>query len=292
MRRRAARYDLPLERDEAGRFLPWIVALMAYLAILALAGAAAVHGLAQRWDSGLSGSLTVQVAPAAGRGPASLQARLDAALGVLRETPGVAAAEPLDAQAVGGLLSPWLGGDGNLLRELPLPGLIDVTLAPGAAVDIPSLRTRLAEAAPGASVDDHQAWLGEALRLARTIEAIALAVVVLVGAALALAVVFVARAGLAIHAQVVELLHLVGATDGYVAGQFQRHVLRLAGRGALVGGAAAALTLAAFGLAAGDSVPAAPAGAWAALVLVPLAAAALAALTARLTVLRALGRLP
>lgn len=295
---RRARYDLPLDRDETGRFLPWIVAAMSFLAVLALAGALALQAVAERWDSGLSGTLTVQVAPAAGRGPATLPARVEAALGVLRATPGVARAEPVPRAAVEGLLSPWLGAQGDLMRELPLPALIDVELArgggggPGDRVDVAALGARLAAAAPGATVDDHQAWLGDLLGLARTAEALALGVVLMVAAALALAVVFVARAGLAIHAEVVELLHLIGAPDAYVARQFQRHVLGLAARGAFGGGAAAALTLLGLGLASGGALPAPGALGWAALAAVPPAAAALAALTARLTVLRALARMP
>jgi cell division transport system permease protein len=292
---RRARYDLPLDRDETGRFLPWIVAAMSFLAVLALAGALALQAVAERWDSGLSGTLTVQVAPAAGRGPATLPARVEAALGVLRATPGVARAEPLPQAAVEGLLAPWLGAQGDLMRELPLPALIDVELAGGGRgdrVDVAALGARLAQAAPGATVDDHQAWLGDLLGLARAAEALALGIVLMVALALALAVVFVARAGLAIHAEVVELLHLIGAPDAYVARQFQRHVLGLAARGAFGGGAAAALTLLGLGLAWGGALPAPGALGWAALAAVPPAAAALAALTARLTVLRALARMP
>ena len=59
--------------------------------------------------------------------------------------------------------------------------------------------------------------------------------VLLVGGASVAAVVFAVRTGLAIHSPVVELLHIMGATDAYVARQFQTHVAGLALRGGLVG---------------------------------------------------------
>src|SRR3546814_4264720 len=52
---------VPLDRDSSGRYLPLLVAIMVYLAALALAGGLAMNKLAARWDSGLAGALTVQL---------------------------------------------------------------------------------------------------------------------------------------------------------------------------------------------------------------------------------------
>ena len=67
------RGDLPLDRDPTGRFLPWLIALMVYLAALALVCAMVMNKMVERWDTGLSGSITVQIPPkqdAPGRTPA------------------------------------------------------------------------------------------------------------------------------------------------------------------------------------------------------------------------------
>ena len=52
------RLDIPLNRDSSVRFLPWIIALMVYLAGLALAGTLVLNAALQRWDRSLSGTLT------------------------------------------------------------------------------------------------------------------------------------------------------------------------------------------------------------------------------------------
>src|SRR3546814_3331851 len=67
---------------------------MVYLAVLAVAGALMMTKLAERWDSGLAGALTVQIPPAADT--AAGEATLEAVVAALAATPGVRSAEPLD----------------------------------------------------------------------------------------------------------------------------------------------------------------------------------------------------
>jgi cell division transport system permease protein len=292
--------DLPLAADASGGALVPIIAAMVWLALLALAGTLTLTRLGQHWETGLSGSLTVQIAPgeeAAPGGAASLAQRTELALALLRATPGIARAEPVGAAATARLLEPWLGG--SLSDDLPLPALIDVTLVPGGRQDSAALAARLAAAVPGARLDAHAVWLADLRTLARMIQAVAILVMVLVGGVAVVAVVFAVRSGLAVHHPVVELLHLMGATDTYVAWQFQSHALTQSGRGALAGAALAATTLGVLGrVAPTDSLamllPALTPG-WGdllALLAVPAGAIALAALTARWTVLRVLARMP
>ncbi len=294
-----ARLDLPLDRDGSGRFLPWIVALMVYLASLALAGTLVVRDAVMRWDRGLSGTLTVEL-PAASAGIRD-DGAVASALRILRSTPGVVRADPFDAERTAELLAPWLGTNVDT-ADLPLPRLIDVQIEPHLEVDLGALAQQLAAAVPGAQLDDHRRWLSRVLRAALAIEIVAGVIVALVGLAAVTAVIFATRTGLAVHQGIVEVLHLIGARDGYIARQFEQHALRLGIKGGLVGLVLAIVTIA--GMAAATRVGAlddaarvlpalrAPAIEWVLLVLLPLAAGLIAMLTARITVLRALKRLP
>lgn len=287
--------DLPLSRDGADRFVPWLIAPMAYLAILALAFALSIDALAARWDAGLSGALTVEL-PHTGD-PVDTGLRTGAVLTVLETWPGVTQAIALDRAAVAQLVQPWLG-PGLPLEDLPLPVIIEVTLAPDAQIDTIALSARLTGFAQGAVVDDHGRWLSDVRTVATAIRLAALALVLLIVAAAVATVVFVTRAGLAIHRDVVSLLHMMGATDRYIAGQFQHHALALAGRGAVFGLLLALVTLLSLGWAADrldtailPSLTLAP-WHWIVLALVPLALTVLSMATARLTVLRRLVRVP
>ena len=70
-------------------------------------------------------------------------------------------------------------------------------------------------------------------------------ILLLMLAATVLSVAFATRGAMATNRPIVELLHFVGAKDGFIASQFQRHFLVLGLEGGLLGGGAAILT---FGL--------------------------------------------
>jgi len=296
------RTDLPLDRDPSGRFLPWLIALMVYLAALALVCAMAMAKMVERWDSGLSSSITVQVPPPETGAPGTQEAAIDRVIELLMDTKGVRSAEVLEPDEIAALLEPWLGagtgigaGAGAGYGDLPLPALISVGVDPAATPDYRDLARRLTRAVPGAVLDDHQSWLGQLVDLARTIELVA---ALMVGASAIAMVIFATRMGLAIHGRVIELLHLIGAQDSYVAREFETHALRLALRGGTFGLllAIATVILVAHLFERLESVllpelTLLPIE-WAALAMLPLAIALVAMLTARFTVLGDLGRMP
>lgn len=294
------RSDLPLEKDASRRFLPWLVALNVYLACLALAGLMVIGGAAGRWDKGLSGTLTVQIPPAMGDDPAetagATEARIARAVEILRQTPGIATARPLDRKEMAALMEPWLGS-GDLIGELPLPALIDVRLKEDRGVNVEGLQSVLSAAVPGATIDDHKKWLDRLSLLAQSVKAIAAAIVLLVGAAAIATVIFITRTGLSLHHEVIELLHVMGAQDEYVARQFQSQALALCLKGGLIGFALAAATLLAFGALVGrlgsQLLPPVEMSLvqWAILAVLPLAVALIGMMTARIIVLRSLARL-
>jgi len=125
---------------------------------------------------------------------------------------------------------------------------------------------------------------------------LALTVMALVTSALGLIIVFATRASLAEFAQVIDVLHVVGAKDGYVAGQFARRALV---QGVIGGAAGLALYAPALGLIALLAArvdpeilprPDLPLAHWAALAALPFAAGVLAMMTAHVTVRRALAQ--
>lgn len=295
MTRRRKHQAVPLDRDASGRYLPLLVAIMVYLAALALAGGMAANKLADRWDSGLAGTLTIQLpAPPAGQESDPV---LQDVVDMLERTPGIVTVEALDGNAIAALLEPWLG-EAVLANDLPLPQLIAVTTEPQQAPDLPALRRSVLALAPGSLVDDHQRWLSHFLDLARAIEIMAVVVVALVVFAAAMMVAFVTRMGLAAHDQAIELLHLIGAQDSYVARQFQSHALSLGLRGGLIGLACALPTL----YLARHLLEQINSGLlpelsllpyqWSLLILLPIASAVVTMFTARITVLRTLARMP
>jgi cell division transport system permease protein len=211
-----------------------IVAAMAFLAALAFAGVLTVTDQASRWRTSLSGNLTVEIP--------NDSPQMPAVLATLRATPGVVRANPLTRSEVANLLAPWLGTSA-LVETLPVPQLIDVSLLPGTVIDSSALAQRLGETAPGTTVDDHGRWLGQLLRLARLASLTALVIVAVVALSTMIAVTITTRAGLALHHEAIDLLHLIGAEDRYIAREFGREALWLGLRGSLLGIALAIVAL-------------------------------------------------
>ena len=288
------RRDLALASDPPQRFLPWLLAMIVYLAGLSVAGMMNLAAVAERWDKGLAGTVTVQVPAEAG---AEADRRIAKAVALLEGTPGVISARALTPGEIMDLLEPWLGEAADD-DDLPLPRLIDVRVRPGAGLDAEGLSTALADTVPGAVVDDHKETLDRLTDLTRSMELVALGLIVLVGGVAVATVVFITRTGLALHAGAIELLHLIGAPDGYIARQFQGQALELALKGGMIGLALAAATVWVLarlwrrldGLFVPDLAPSSEQ--WLALAALPFAVALIAVLTARITVMRALRRLP
>jgi cell division transport system permease protein len=290
------RSDLPLDRDPAGGFLPWIVGFMVYLAAMALAGAVFANGLIDRWRSDLTDAVTVQILPnAEGETTQDQAARVAAAVKFLMNVPGITSAAPVAHEEIVRLLEPWLGS-GNIIDDLPLPALIAVHLQPDAAFNLPEIKRRLAEAVPGAVLEDHKPWLADLARLARGIEALTLLTLVLVAVASILIIVFVSRSALAQHQEVIQVLSLIGARDAYIAGQLQAYAFRLATLGAALGVALAIATIFAAAKLLGEAetnlMPELGSLSWRWLLLIlPIpAAGVIAVATTRLTVLTQLRR--
>jgi cell division transport system permease protein len=289
-------FDLPLGEDGSGRFVPWIVAVMVYLATLSVAAGMAVNRSVDKWDIGLEGTVTVEIA-ASNAAAENAGERMARALSLLRETAGVRSAIPIPDDEIARLLEPWLG-QGDVPLTLPIPQLIDVRLEAGTKLDLDALGTLLANAVPGARLDDHQYWTERLSDFGRSVQITSAFIVALVALAGAGTVVFATRAGLAIHREVIELMHLVGSRDSYIAGQFQAHAMSLSLRGGVVGLALGAATLGVLrGIAApieGSLLPTVniTAGAWAVLAALPLLAGLIATITARVTVVRALREMP
>lgn len=267
---------------------------MVFLAALALAGALLAQTVAARWQQDLAGSLTVEVPTRPG---ADGQAREQAALALLKATVGVAEATAVPRLRLERLVEPWLGV-GAHLAELPLPALIEVRLADDARLDLGDLGERLAQAVPGAKLDNHALWLAGVGAVVRAVEAVALSVVVLIAMLSAAAVGFAVRTGLAIHSDVVEVLHLIGARDGYIARQFAGHAFRATLKGGFIGLAAAVSLVAALAEGRGALGPLPlpevklTAVSWAAIASVPIVAAVFALLAALATVHRQLKQMP
>ena len=229
-----------LPREKGAAPLDVVIAVMAFLAALALGASMIADRAAQGWRAGLSDRLTIQIlVPDTDDSVTRMEREAQAALGVVRATPGIAHADIISEKETRKLVEPWLGTDA-LVAELPLPRLIDATVKPGEGVDANKLAAELRDVAPHARVDDHKRWMGRLKDLADTIVWSAYGILLLIAIATASTVAFAVRAGLEAHHDVVELLHQMGAHSNFIASAFERHYFVSALAASFIGAALAA----------------------------------------------------
>jgi cell division transport system permease protein len=221
----------------SGRSLSAVVAIMTFLAALTTGAAMLVVSTANDWQSDVGREVTIQVRPAAGR---DIEADVSKAVAATRAAPGIAEVRAYSKAESEKLVEPWLGA-GLHLDDLPIPRLIVVKLTPGTTPNFTALRQTLANQVPTASLDDHRGWISRMRTMAGTAVVAGLGVLGLVVAVTILSVTFATRGAMATNRPIVEVLHYVGATDSFVASQFQHHFLLLGLKGGAIGGGAAIL---------------------------------------------------
>jgi len=238
--------DAPLiPRDSvAGRALVIVIAIMTFLACLTAGAALLVVDASRGWRSDVLRDATIQVKPRPGDDVDSLVAK---AVSIASQAPGVEYAHPYSKAESEKLLEPWLG-NGLDLSQLPIPRLIIVRFRGQRSEDLAALRAALAPLAPQANLDDHRVWAARIGTMADAVVVLATALFALMILAMGTAIGFATRGAMAGNREIVEVLHLVGASDAFIAKEFQTHFRRLGFRGSMIGGLAAIAFFAAASL--------------------------------------------
>jgi cell division transport system permease protein len=221
----------------AGRALVVVVAIMTFLASITTGVVLLVSASAAEWQSDVASEITIQVRPRAGR---DIDRDASAAAETIRNQSGIIEVRPFTRDESAKLLEPWLGS-GLSLDELPVPRVIVARVAPGTTLDLASLRARLTQVAPNASVDDHRAWIERMRSMSGATVLAGVGILVLVIVATIISVSFATRGAMAANRPIVEVLHFVGAGDRYIADRFFRHFLLLGLEGGVIGGGVAML---------------------------------------------------
>lgn len=290
------RYDLPLHRGSGGALLTWIIGVMTFLVCLFMVIVFMLSAIQTHWQQGLEGHYTIEIPYDAAKQQTQ---KIDQLVTDLNGLQGVVAKRLADKD-MAALVEPWLGNSA-MISELPLPSLVSVERASVNDTGVASLadiETIIQKDLPQARLDTHQEWLAKWIQLTQAGRMIILMMALILAITAALTVAGTAKTRLALHRDEVDLLHLIGATDDYIANQFQRQAFRIAAEGAAAGMICAFVTLGIVSVIKGQT----PSQLlpnfslnwmqWFFLVMTPLLAGGIAMISSRFTVVNALEELP
>jgi len=232
-----SRSSAPLLPKEDAReaALFFVVCALCFLAAFSGLVSRAAYAAAGAWTSEVTGQITIRV-----RGTDTDTAK---AIDIIRRTTGVSTARALTRSEAEELLRPWLGAQG-LPDEIALPALIAAEAVAGARGTAGRISDALRQGGIDATVDDHVTWSADARRATDTIGLVALSAVALLGATGVAVIAFATHATLLARRDIVELLHLTGATSSFISSLFERRFLMLGVQAGTLG------ALLAFGAAA------------------------------------------
>ncbi len=219
----------------AGRALVAVVAIMTFLACLAVGAMVLVTDTARDWQRDVGREITVQIRPIDGVDTDREVAR---AADLARRTTGIVVVRALSRAENERLLAPWLG-QALSLDALPVPRLIVLEVDARNPPDLAAFAGRLEREVRGASLDDHRLWRERLALMTRSVVALGIMILILVLTATALSVVFATRGAMASNRDIVDVLHFVGAEDRFIASEFQNRFLVLGLEGGIYGGLAA-----------------------------------------------------
>ncbi len=220
-----------------GRSLTLVIAIMCFLACLTAGAVWMIKQSSDAWLRDIASEVTVQVTPQSDTDPDKAVAEV---VTFLEKQTGVERARALSLESSTQLLEPWLGSS-EALKALPVPRLIAIEMDRTSPPDLAEIGKVLERDFKGVSLDDHRRWQQQIRAVTRSFALGGIAILALVAAATTAIIVSATKSAMASNREIVEVLHFVGATDRFIAREFEKHFLRLGIKAGIVGAVLAML---------------------------------------------------
>ncbi|MBQ8870871.1 MAG: FtsX-like permease family protein [Alphaproteobacteria bacterium] len=233
--------ELPLEKDGADLFLKIISTISVFLFTITLTGYFMVNSLVNNWDKSIVDGFTIQVMPDE-KDVTQTELRVNKVIVFFESLEEIEKVRLVGEKQIHKLMKPWLG-DNVELSDLPMPKLVDVRLKKGFKSDFSKIAANLAEIAPYTSVNSHQVWLNKLLNFAKSIKILTCGILILVFLSCTFSIFYATKTSLGIHKNIIEILHVMGATDDYIAKQYARRSFFIGLFSGIIGVFIAALAL-------------------------------------------------
>ncbi len=229
MRVTSSRFVLPVRALRDDMFIRYFVALMTFMVMVMTSMTLFLFALSREWTADVLTSATIEL-------PASAIEKLPALEKLLSRDRTIESYDILTQDKVLDLVSPWFGDNAKeLSNTISVPILIAYDYKPDVKPDTKTLLKQVRDIVPQARIITHYDWFAPLERLTHLFQTIGILSLSLLFIALLMAIHGAARGRVATHREALELLHLMGATDGYILGQFQAYFLRLLYPGLLQG---------------------------------------------------------
>lgn len=217
--------EIPTDDEDTAIFMYVLTSIYMYLFIVVFAMVMAISAMAGNWEKDILGAITVQIIPVEDENKhidvSKTEEQLNKVFQYMENISGVKSVHALDKQTIEKLMRPWLGSKVDI-SSLPVPQLLDVQLKPNAEINYDEVTLGLHKVTPNASIDNHRLWLNKLIKFATSLKTIAMSVLIMVIAIGAFSIYYSARTSLNVNIASIEILHIIGAQDKYIANQYAK----------------------------------------------------------------------
>lgn len=236
------KYDLSLEHDGTNLFMVWIMACFVFIASLSLIAALASKSMIDSWQSYATNHVTLEIPYSEDGEERALQmAEALAPLSVVNKVEIIPRAET--AKLVAESLGQGQSDEIPDAALLPLPMLIDVSMANASDAAMDTLRETVLDINDQAKIQRHEDWARDILDYGEALYAAALLLLILMAGMTVLTLIWTLTSRISVHHDEIEVLTIIGADDQYIARQFQHFALTRTLTGCLIGVGLAFVTL-------------------------------------------------
>ncbi|MBQ7633344.1 MAG: FtsX-like permease family protein [Alphaproteobacteria bacterium] len=215
--------EITVDDEDTSLFMYVLSSIYMYLFVVVLAMVMAIHSMVINWEKDITGSITVQVLPVEDENKKidtdKTQLEINKVLQYMENVSGVKSVHVLDVKSIEKLMTPWLGNKVDI-TSLPIPQLMDIQLDEDVEINYDEITRNLHKITPNASIDNHRLWLNRLLKFANSLNSLALAVLTMVIIICAFSIYYSTHTSLGINMNSIEILHIIGAQDDYIAKQY------------------------------------------------------------------------
>ena len=224
--------ELPIDEGYSKTFLRVIVAVSVFLFAITLAGVLSINTMFENTKKQVVSNFTVQVLPL----PDYEESRKDllSVVNFLEHYPDVTQVTTLSDAELKTLLQPWLGQNVDI-EMLPIPKLLDVKINHAKQFDYKELAVRLSEISAQASINDHNLWLSRLLKFINSLKTLAVTILIMVAGATIAAIIYAVKTGLNVHREIIQILHIMGAADEYIAMNYVKQISMMSAVAGIIG---------------------------------------------------------
>ena len=186
------------------------------------------------WNNYLNNNITIQVLPnIEDKNPGKeIETRISKITEILKSTAGIKSYSVVSKDEAIKTLTPYLS---NINNDFLIPRMITIETSTIIPLNTNELKESLKDYSKNIKFTTYNSWMLDLQNSISGIQSLLSLIIIIILIATALTISFATKSGLNINKQVIEITHLFGATNKYIATSFSRQMMFITTIGGIVG---------------------------------------------------------